>query len=122
MKQRRTKIIVTLGPATDNENALRKIKGKGVDFVRTNMSHSSVADLERSVRLAKDVGVPFILDTEGSQVRTGDLEERKGSGKWGRLPKRAIEQMYDNGRRTLPEKYRLVLEEYFRRLPQSTSQ
>ncbi|MDH3691669.1 MAG: pyruvate kinase, partial [Gammaproteobacteria bacterium] len=75
MNQRKTKVIVTLGPATADERALRRIKEKGVDFVRINMSHSSIADLERAVRMAKEVGVPFIIDTEGSQVRTGDLEE-----------------------------------------------
>lgn len=48
---------------------------------------------------------------------TGALREREGRGRWGRLPPAEIEQMYDNGRRMLPEKYRVLLEEYFRRLP-----
>src|SRR3972149_1840509 len=70
-----TKIIVTLGPATNTEQDLRKIKDQGVDFVRVNMSHSSLEDLEYFVNLSKKVGVPFIIDTEGSQIRTGDLEQ-----------------------------------------------
>ena len=74
MNGKKTKIIVTLGPATNSERDLRKIKDKGVDFVRINMSHSSIADLERFIRMSKKVGVPFIIDTEGSQVRTGDLD------------------------------------------------
>src|SRR3990167_8496546 len=69
------KIIVTLGPATNTEADVRKIKARGVDFVRTNMSHSSVADMERFIALAKKVDIPFIVDTEGSQRRTGDLKE-----------------------------------------------
>jgi len=72
--QRRTKVIVTLGPATKTEKDIRKIKDKGVDFVRVNMSHSSLADLEYAIGLSKKVGIPFIIDTEGSQIRTGDLE------------------------------------------------
>jgi pyruvate kinase len=75
MSEKRTKIIVTLGPATNNEPTVRKIKGKGVDFVRVNMSHSSLEDLEASIKLSKKVGIPFIIDTEGSQIRTGDLEQ-----------------------------------------------
>ncbi|MHC4082954.1 MAG: pyruvate kinase, partial [Planctomycetota bacterium] len=72
---RQTKVIVTLGPATDGSRALAAIKARGVDFVRTNMSHSSVADLERSLAAAREVGIPYIIDTEGSQVRTGDVED-----------------------------------------------
>jgi pyruvate kinase len=75
MREKRTKIIVTLGPATNDEPTVRKIKGKGVDFVRVNMSHSSLEDLEASIKLSKKVGIPFIIDTEGSQIRTGDLEQ-----------------------------------------------
>ncbi|HEY7443905.1 MAG TPA: sulfate adenylyltransferase [Vicinamibacterales bacterium] len=74
MKSRRTKIIVTLGPATSTEQDILTIRDKGVDFVRINMSHSSIPDLKRYIGLAQDVGIPFILDTEGSQVRTGELE------------------------------------------------
>lgn len=67
------KIIITLGPSTRTEADLRKIKDKGVDFVRVNMSHSSIEDLQYFIALSKKVGIPFIVDTEGSQIRTGDL-------------------------------------------------
>ena len=75
MNEKHTKIIVTLGPATGTEEHLKKIKDKGVDFVRVNMSHSSLEDLEYFINLSKQVGIPFIIDTEGSQIRTGDLEQ-----------------------------------------------
>lgn len=68
-----TKIIVTLGPSTKTEADLRRIKDKGVDFVRVNMSHSSVDDLKYFIGLSKKIGIPFIIDTEGSQIRTGEL-------------------------------------------------
>ena len=74
MNKKHTKIIVTLGPATKTEQDLRKIKDKHVDFVRVNLSHSSLGDLEYFIKLSKRVGIPFIIDTEGSQIRTGDLE------------------------------------------------
>ena len=41
----KTKIIVTLGPSTNTEQDLCRIKDKGVDFVRVNMSHSTLDDL-----------------------------------------------------------------------------
>lgn len=77
MHKKQTKIIVTLGPATNTEQDLKIIKDKGVDFVRVNMSHSSLEDLEYSINLSKKVGIPFIIDTEGSQIRTGDLEQAR---------------------------------------------
>lgn len=73
---KKIQIIVTLGPSTLNEESLRLLKAKGVDFVRVNMSHSSIKDLEAAIALAKKVGIPFIVDTEGSQVRTGPLREK----------------------------------------------
>ncbi len=74
MNNKQTKIIVTLGPATHTEQHLRRIKDKGVDFVRVNMSHSSLEDLAYFVNLSKKVSIPFIIDTEGSQIRIGKLK------------------------------------------------
>ncbi|MCZ7573219.1 MAG: sulfate adenylyltransferase [Ardenticatenaceae bacterium] len=76
MNRKHTKILVTLGPATSTEQDLRKIKDKGVDFVRVNMSHSSLEDLEYFINLSKRVGIPFIIDTEGAQIRIGHLERK----------------------------------------------
>lgn len=69
------KIIVTLGPSTNTLEQLSLIKSKGIDFVRINMSHSSIKDLRYYINLAKKVNIPFIIDTEGSQVRTGRLSK-----------------------------------------------
>ncbi len=74
--KRRAQIIVTLGPATKTEEDLRKVKSKGVNAVRVNMSHSSIEELKYFLELAKKVEIPFIIDTEGSQIRTGDLETK----------------------------------------------
>jgi pyruvate kinase len=53
------------------------MRERGVDFVRVNMSHSSLDDLRRTIKLAKKVGIPFIVDTEGSQIRTGRVGENR---------------------------------------------
>ncbi len=74
MIDKNVEIIVTLGPATRTKDDLEKLKAKGVDFVRVNLSHSSLEDLQHFIDLAKEVGIPFVLDTQGSQVRTEDLE------------------------------------------------
>ncbi|MFN0059709.1 MAG: hypothetical protein ACKVX7_14725 [Planctomycetota bacterium] len=54
---------------------------------------------------------------ENPKNEIGELRARSGQGRWGRLPPSVVEQMYDNGRRKLPMKYQVLLEEYFRRLP-----
>ena len=65
--------------------------------------------------------VPNDRTTEGElppSLSEGDLRDQQGRGRWGRLPKTVIQRMYDNGRRKLPEKYRILLEDYFRKLPE----
>ncbi len=71
-----TKIIVTLGPSTNSIEKLLLIKSKSIDFVRINMSHSTTIDLKHYIALAKEAKIPFIIDTEGSQVRTGNLSTK----------------------------------------------
>ncbi|MBI2573130.1 sulfate adenylyltransferase [Candidatus Woesearchaeota archaeon] len=73
MNAQQVKLIVTLGPSTNTQHDLLIMKDHEVDFVRTNMSHSSLEELEQCIKRAKEVGIPFIIDTEGSQIRTGDL-------------------------------------------------
>lgn len=75
MNSKNTQIIVTLGPSTGTEQDLRKIKDKGINFVRVNMSHSSLEEMERLIHLSQKVGIPYIIDTEGSQIRSGDLDQ-----------------------------------------------
>ena len=53
MKQNKVKIIVTLGPSTREKAYLKKIKDKGVDFVRINMSHSTIDDLNYFIKIIK---------------------------------------------------------------------
>lgn len=90
------KIIVTLGPSTKTEDSLRQIKNLGVDFVRVNMSHSEISDLEYFIGLAKKVGLPFIIDTEGSQVRSGKLRENPTYFKENQLIKLFAEEIIGN--------------------------
>lgn len=67
--------IVTLGPASLNEGVLRKLNTRGVAFVRINLSHTPIETLADTVALVRRYcTVPLMLDTEGSQVRTGVLE------------------------------------------------
>ncbi len=77
---RKTKIICTLGPATEKTEVLRQLIQKGSDVFRLNMSHAShdwVRDIVPRLRmLAQKAGRPvaLLLDTQGPAIRTGDLK------------------------------------------------
>src|SRR3954469_14935315 len=72
---RRTKIVATLGPATDKEGALERMLAAGVDVVRLNLSHASPREhAERVKRLrAFKPQVAVLADLGGAKVRPGDL-------------------------------------------------
>lgn len=76
---RKTKIIATLGPATESEAMLGELMEVGVNVFRLNMSHAS-HDWVRVVvgrirRLSEKRGrhVAVLMDTQGPAIRTGDL-------------------------------------------------
>ncbi|MGX8698895.1 MAG: pyruvate kinase, partial [bacterium] len=81
---RKTKIICTLGPATDDENVLRQMMLAGMNVARFNFSHGTHEDhkkrLEEVCRLREELGLPIatLLDTKGPEIRVGDFENPEG--------------------------------------------
>jgi len=76
---RRTKIIATLGPATDSPEMLGRMIEGGMNIARLNMSHAPhdwvrrvVRDL-RAAAAARGVSIGILMDTQGPAIRTGDL-------------------------------------------------
>jgi pyruvate kinase len=78
---RRTKIVATLGPATDDPAMIDRLVAVGVDCFRLNFSHGSLEDHEtriRNVRAAQErFGRPLALlaDLQGPKLRVGKLPE-----------------------------------------------
>jgi pyruvate kinase len=77
---RRTKIIATLGPATESEEMLLKLINAGVDVVRLNMAHAKhdwTRMIIRRIRaVSKTAGreVAIMMDIKGPEIRTGDVD------------------------------------------------
>ncbi len=73
--QRRTKILVTLGPATDDPAKLKKMLAAGVDAVRLNFSHGSVEDHTRRATMVREAAaelgmvVGILADLQGPKIR-----------------------------------------------------
>lgn len=72
---RKTKIVCTMGPATDSDAVLRQMMQAGMNVARFNFSHSVYEKdrerFERVVRLREELGLPIatMLDTKGPEVR-----------------------------------------------------
>ena len=81
---KKTKIICTLGPATDNDQVLADMIKAGMDVARFNFSHGDYdaqsKRLEQLMRVREAQGVPVatLLDTKGPEIRTGDFEDPNG--------------------------------------------
>lgn len=76
---RRAKIVATIGPACDSEDALEKLLRAGMNVARLNFSHGQIAEHgERIARLRKiseKIGLPvgILQDLQGPKVRVGTL-------------------------------------------------
>lgn len=86
---RKTKIICTMGPATDADDVLRSLMLAGMDVARLNFSHGTHEEaLERINRIKRireelDIPVAILLDTKGPEVRiktfkNGSVKLREG--------------------------------------------
>ena len=80
---RKTKIICTMGPATDNEEVLRTLIENGMNVARLNFSHGTHEEqgkrMETIKRLRKELNKPvaIMLDTKGPEIRVRDFEGGK---------------------------------------------
>jgi len=80
---RKTKIVATLGPATDSPDVLRKMITAGLDVARINFSHGSHKDhkarAEQLRCLCEETGttVALLADTKGPEIRLGSFEDGK---------------------------------------------
>src|SRR5262245_3471000 len=80
---RRTKIVATLGPATDKEGVLEKALIAGVDLVRLNFSHGTQEDHAKRVAQVRQyseklgIEVAILADLQGPKIRISKFRETK---------------------------------------------
>lgn len=82
---RKTKIVCTLGPASDSEEMVSRLMDAGMNVCRLNMSHGTyeeqgerIARIKR-LRERKNIPVAILLDTKGPEVRTKTVEGGKAT-------------------------------------------
>ncbi|MCC7584608.1 pyruvate kinase [Serratia sp. Lou2A] len=80
---RRTKIVTTLGPATDRDNNLEKIIAAGANVVRLNFSHGSPEDHQARADKVREIAaklgrhVAILGDLQGPKIRVSTFKEGK---------------------------------------------
>lgn len=77
---KKTKIIASLGPASDNETVIKKMIKNGMNVARINMSHATDEEVKFRVETVRKINeelnthVGIIIDTKGPEIRTGKFE------------------------------------------------
>lgn len=88
---RKTKIVCTLGPSTDNEDILRQLMLEGMNVARCNFSHGVYEEHKKRMDMVKKVRkevkkpVAILLDTKGPEVRVKQFKDGKVTLKEGQL-------------------------------------
>ncbi|MXR09010.1 pyruvate kinase [Mycoplasma hyorhinis] len=79
--EKRTKIIATIGPSTQDYNLLKKLIQAGVTTIRANFSHGDYeeqkAKFDNAKKISKDLNIPvsILLDTKGPEIRVGKMTD-----------------------------------------------
>jgi pyruvate kinase len=80
---RRTKIVVTLGPALDDPQVLRQVILAGADVFRSNFSHGTVEMHEKRMEMVRKIAaeegkiVAMLVDLQGPKIRVGRFKNKK---------------------------------------------
>lgn len=104
-----TKIVSTLGPASANEETIRKLYKAGVTMFRINSSHETVEihqrtlDIIRKIEKEEKAIIPVLLDLQGPKIRIGQLEQPI-QVQAGEVLKFRHQTKYENG--TIPVDYK----------------
>ena len=79
LKQARTKIVATLGPATSGYEIIKQLVEAGTTMFRLNTSHGTeeghAANIEIIRKISKDTGkhIPILVDLQGPKIRVGNI-------------------------------------------------
>ena len=80
---KKTKIICTMGPNTNDRNVMKALAENGMDIARFNFSHGDYEehkmrlDMLKSIREETGLPIAAVLDTKGPEIRTGLLKDGK---------------------------------------------
>jgi len=79
-KHSHTKVIATLGPASESKDIIQKMINEGVDVFRLNFSHSTQSEHLKLINIIKELNqelgtnVSILADLQGPKLRVGEVE------------------------------------------------
>ncbi len=82
--KKKTKIVATIGPASESEEMLSKMMNAGLNIIRMNFSHGDFSEHQKKIdngrKASKKTGVPvaFLQDLSGPKIRTGEFSTENG--------------------------------------------
>src|SRR5699024_9079945 len=82
---RKTKIVCTIGPASESPEMLKELMKSGMDVARLNFSHGDYEEhavrIQRIRETANELGkvIAILLDTQGPELRTTTFKDEKGT-------------------------------------------
>ena len=80
-KRKKTKIVATLGPASENRDVLKAMLDEGADVFRINFSHANYDDVKTRIALIRELNEEFgynaaiLADLQGPKLRLGVMKE-----------------------------------------------
>lgn len=102
---KKTKIVCTIGPASESKEVLTKLVNEGMNIARLNFSHGSYEEHGNRIKLirevSKETGKPIgiMLDTKGPEIRLGDFENGGCEFKEGDIVRIVKEEVLGNHER-----------------------
>ena len=95
---KKTKIVCTIGPASQDMPMLRKLIENGMNVMRLNFSHGAyeehLAKLQKARELEKEgIYIPVMLDTKGPEIRCHDMENGKIEIKKGQITRISMKEV-----------------------------
>lgn len=90
-RKKKTRVVCTIGPASEDEKMLRKLILAGMNVMRLNFSHGSHDEHLNKIKLLDEINkelntsVAILLDTKGPEIRTGDFVGGKAEFKNGQV-------------------------------------
>ncbi len=79
--EKKTKIVCTLGPASENHDTLVQLVKEGMNIARLNFSHGNHEEQGNRIKLIRQVSkelqtpIGILLDTKGPEIRLGDFKD-----------------------------------------------